>query len=77
MKIAKIHAREVLDSRGRPTVEVDALLQKNKVMGRATVPSGASTGKHEAVELRDGGQRFLGWGVEQAVSNVNKKIAPR
>ncbi len=77
MKIAKIHAREVLDSRGRPTVEVDALLQKNKIRGRATVPSGASTGKHEAVELRDGGQRFMGKGVQQAVSNVNRKLAPR
>lgn len=77
MKIKKIHAREVLDSRGRPTVEVDVYLQKDKVWGRATVPSGASTGQHEAVELRDGGDRFMGRGVQQAVTNVNRKIAPR
>ncbi|MFB3062687.1 MAG: phosphopyruvate hydratase, partial [Candidatus Binatia bacterium] len=77
MKIEKVHAREVLDSRGRPTVEVEVLLEKNKGWGRATVPSGASTGVHEAVELRDGGQRFMGRGVQQAVSNVNRKLAPR
>ena len=59
MKIQQVHAREILDSRGQPTVEVDVVL-KNGAMGRAIVPSGASTGKHEAVELRDGGKRFLG-----------------
>ena len=77
MKIEKVHAREVLDSRGRPTVEVDVHLAKNRGWGRAIVPSGASTGEHEAVELRDGGKRFMGRGVEQAVSNVNRRLAPR
>ena len=77
MKIEKVHAREVLDSRGIPTVEVEVFLAKNKGWGRATVPSGASTGEHEAVELRDGGQRFMGKGVQQAVSNVNRRLAPR
>jgi enolase len=76
MKIQRVHAREVLDSRGQPTVEVEVTL-KNGVMGRATVPSGASTGVHEAVELRDGGRRFLGKGVAKAVLHVNQKIAPR
>src|SRR5688572_22906411 len=76
MKIQRVHAREVLDSRGQPTVEVEVTL-KNGVVGRATVPSGASTGAHEAVELRDGGKRFLGKSVLRAVSNVNEKIAPR
>jgi enolase len=76
MKIQRVHAREVLDSRGQPTVEVEVTL-KNGVVGRATVPSGASTGAHEAVELRDGGKRFLGKGVTRAVNNVNEKIAPR
>jgi enolase len=76
MKIKAVHAREVLDSRGQPTVEVEVTL-KNGVIGRATVPSGASTGAHEAVELRDGGKRFLGKGVARAVGNVNEKIAPR
>jgi enolase len=76
MKIQAVHAREVLDSRGQPTVEVDVTL-KNGVIGRATVPSGASTGAHEAVELRDGGKRFLGKGVSRAVANINQKIAPR
>jgi enolase len=76
MKIQRVHAREVLDSRGQPTVEVEVTL-KNGVIGRATVPSGASTGVHEAVELRDGGKRFLGKGVARAVTHVNKKIAPR
>ena len=76
MKIQRVHAREVLDSRGHPTVEVEVTL-KNGVMGRATVPSGASTGVHEAVELRDGGKRFLGKGVARAVAHVNEKIAPR
>ena len=76
MKIQRVHAREVLASRGYPTVEVEVTL-KNGVMGRATVPSGASTGVHEAVELRDGGKRFLGKGVARAVAHVNNKIAPR
>ena len=76
MKIQRIRAREVLDSRGQPTVEVDVTL-KNGVRGRATVPSGASTGLHEAVELRDGGKRYLGKGVVRAVAHVNEKIAPR
>jgi enolase len=76
MNIQKIHAREVLDSRGQPTVEVDVTL-KNGVRGRATVPSGASTGEHEAVELRDGDGRFLGKGVKQAALNVDRVLAPR
>ncbi len=76
MKIHRVHAREVLDSRGQPTVEVEVTL-KNGAIGRATVPSGASTGVHEAVELRDGGKRFLGKGVARAVVHVNQKIAPR
>jgi len=76
MKIRGVHAREVLDSRGQPTVEVEVTL-KNGVIGRATVPSGASTGIHEAVELRDGGKRFLGKGVAKAVEHVNSKLAPR
>jgi len=76
MKIQRVRAREVLDSRGQPTVEVEVEL-KNGVRGRATVPSGASTGVHEAVELRDGGKRYLGKGVARAVAHVNEKIAPR
>jgi enolase len=76
MKIQRVRAREVLDSRGQPTVEVEVTL-KNAVVGRATVPSGASTGVHEAVELRDGGKRYLGKGVARAVAHVNEKIAPR
>jgi len=74
--ISKVHAREILDSRGNPTVEVDVTLN-NGVIGRAAVPSGASTGAYEAVELRDGGPRYLGKGVRQAVDNVNSVIAPR
>ena len=76
MKIQAIHAREVLDSRGQPTVEVEVAL-KNGDVGRATVPSGASTGEHEAVELRDGGRRFLGKGVARAIENVNQILGPR
>jgi len=72
-KITKIKAREILDSRGNPTVEVD-LFTKNG-LSRASVPSGASTGKHEALELRDGGKRYLGKGVLKAVGNVNNLIA--
>ena len=75
-KIEKIVAREVLDSRGNPTVEVDVTLESG-VVGRASVPSGASTGENEAIELRDGDkQRFLGKGVLKAVKNVNEVIAP-
>src|ERR1051325_2475744 len=74
-KIAKIHAREILDSRGNPTVEVDVQLD-NGILGRAAVPSGASTGEHEAWELRDGDKkRSAGKGVLRAVANVNEKIA--
>ncbi|MFN8299703.1 MAG: phosphopyruvate hydratase [Chitinophagales bacterium] len=74
-QIAKIHARQVLDSRGNPTVEVD-VITNNGSLGRAIVPSGASTGKHEAVELRDGDKKkFLGKGTLKAVDNVNNKIA--
>ncbi len=76
MKIEKIVAREILDSRGNPTVEVDVMLE-NGVLGRAAVPSGASTGENEALELRDGDKsRYLGKGVLKAVENVNKVIAP-
>ena len=76
MKIKKIHAREILDSRGNPTVEVDIFTECG-AFGRASVPSGASTGRHEALELRDGDRkRFNGKGVLQAVSNVNRIIAP-
>lgn len=73
--ILEITAREILDSRGNPTVEVEVLLADGAV-GRAAVPSGASTGMHEAVELRDGDSRYLGKGVTQAVQNVNDIIAP-
>jgi phosphopyruvate hydratase len=76
MKIEKVHAREILDSRGNPTVEVEITLD-NGVKGRASVPSGASTGENEALELRDGDKdRFLGKGVLKAVRNVNEIIAP-
>ncbi len=73
--IIKVHARQILDSRGNPTIEVDVVTE-NGVLGRAAVPSGASTGEHEAVELRDGGKNYLGKGVLKAVENVNTKIAP-
>ena len=76
MKICKVHAREILDSRGNPTVEVEVTLE-NGVCGRASVPSGASTGENEALELRDGDKsRYLGKGTLKAVANVNEKIAP-
>ena len=75
MNIETIKAREVLDSRGNPTVEAEVYLDSGFV-GRAIVPSGASTGSHEALELRDGGKRYMGKGVEKAVANVNDKIAP-
>ena len=71
MKIIKITGREILDSRGNPTVEVDVLLESG-VMGRAAVPSGASTGIHEALELRDAdNKRYMGKGVLKAVENIN------
>ena len=77
MKIEKIVAREILDSRGNPTVEVDVLLESG-IVGRASVPSGASTGENEAIELRDGVKaRYGGKGVQKAVENVNKIIAPK
>ena len=72
--IIEVHARQIFDSRGNPTVEVDVLTE-NGIMGRAAVPSGASTGEHEAVELRDGGKAYMGKGVLQAVKNVNEILA--
>lgn len=72
--IIKVHARQILDSRGNPTIEVDVITE-NGVLGRAAVPSGASTGEHEAVELRDGGKAYMGKGVLKAVENVNTKLA--
>ena len=72
--ITDVHAREVLDSRGNPTVEVEVVVEDN-VVGRAAVPSGASTGAFEAVEMRDGGARYVGAGVQDAVNNVNNVIA--
>ncbi|GAK05591.1 LOW QUALITY PROTEIN: enolase [Geomicrobium sp. JCM 19037] len=74
--IADILAREVLDSRGNPTVEVEVVTEDG-TLGRALVPSGASTGEHEAVELRDGGSRYMGKGVLKAVENINETIAPQ
>ena len=70
MKIKNVIGREVLDSRGNPTVEVDVILENN-IVGRAIVPSGASTGEREALEMRDGGSRYNGLGVLKAVNNVN------
>ena len=76
-KIKNVVAREILDSRGNPTIEVDVLLDSG-VLGRAAVPSGASTGEHEALELRDGDKnRYLGKGVLKAVNNVNNEIASK
>ncbi|MCB0474188.1 MAG: phosphopyruvate hydratase [Flavobacteriaceae bacterium] len=72
--IVSIHARQIFDSRGNPTVEVDVITE-NGILGRAAVPSGASTGEHEAVELRDGGKDYLGKGVKKAVENVNSELA--
>ena len=71
--ISDIRAREILDSRGNPTIEVDVVLADGS-FGRAAVPSGASTGTHEATELRDGGDRYLGKGVCHAVESVNVEI---
>ena len=73
MRIKDVHAREILDSRGNPTVEVDVTLE-NGIVGRAAVPSGASTGIREALELRDGDSRYNGKGVLKAVSNVNNDL---
>ena len=75
-KITKVHARQIMDSRGNPTVECDVTLSGG-AMGRAAVPSGASTGSFEALELRDGGTAFMGKGVSRAVANVNDTIAPQ
>jgi enolase len=75
-KISKVIARQIFDSRGNPTVEVDIITDKG-VLGRAAVPSGASTGEHEAVELRDGGRNYMGKGVLKAVSNVNNIISKK
>lgn len=72
--IIKIHARQIFDSRGNPTIEVDVITETG-VLGRAAVPSGASTGEHEAVELRDGGKAYMGKGVSKAIENVNTTIA--
>jgi len=74
--IINVHARQILDSRGNPTVEVDVVTE-NGILGRAAVPSGASTGEHEAVELRDGGSDFMGKGVLKAIKNVNEDLAER
>ena len=75
MKIQKVIGREILDSRGNPTVDVDLILESG-IMGRAAVPSGASTGVNEALELRDGDKsRYMGKGVQKAVANVNGPIA--
>ena len=72
--IKKLGARHILDSRGNPTIEV-SLLTDSGVCGKAAVPSGASTGEHEAIELRDGDpKRFMGKGIEQAIENVNREI---
>lgn len=78
IEIADVHAREIMDSRGNPTVEVEVVVtsENGDFIGRAAVPSGASTGAFEAVELRDGGSRYMGSGVEKAVDNVNEIIAP-
>lgn len=74
--ITDVYAREVLDSRGNPTIEVEVFTESG-ALGRALVPSGASTGEHEAVELRDGDKdRYMGKGVLKAVENVNEIIAP-
>ncbi|MBT8272503.1 MAG: phosphopyruvate hydratase, partial [Bacteroidia bacterium] len=72
--IVDIHARQIFDSRGNPTVEVDVITESG-ILGRAAVPSGASTGEHEAVELRDGGKSYMGKGVSKAIENVNTVLA--
>lgn len=75
LPITDVYAREILDSRGNPTIEVE-VLAGDKYLGRASVPSGASTGKYEAIEIRDGEKRYNGLGVERAVDHVNATIAP-
>ena len=76
MEIVKVVGREILDSRGNPTVEADVHLADGRI-GRAAVPSGASTGEHEAVELRDGDKsRYLGKGTQKAAKNINEAISP-
>ena len=75
-KIKSIKARQILDSRGNATVEADVITESG-IIGRAAVPSGASTGKHEAVELRDGGKAYMGKGVQKAISNVNNHLLSR
>ncbi|MBQ5617017.1 MAG: phosphopyruvate hydratase, partial [Bacteroidaceae bacterium] len=76
MNISEIKGREILDSRGNPTIEAEVILE-NGVMGRASVPSGASTGENEALELRDEDEhRYNGKGVSKAVTNINERIAP-
>ena len=79
-KIIEVHGREILDSRGNPTVETEVVVEDVEIgcryMGHASVPSGASTGRFEAVELRDGEERYFGLGVEHAVQNINEKIKP-
>src|SRR5712672_737264 len=75
-KIARVHGRQIIDSRGNPTVEADVVLEGG-ALGRAAVPSGASTGEYEAIELRDGDKtRYLGKGVQQAIDNVNAILGP-
>ncbi|MCM8804115.1 MAG: phosphopyruvate hydratase [Candidatus Omnitrophica bacterium] len=75
MKIIDVYARQILDSRGNPTVEVEVILE-DETVGRASVPSGASTGEREALELRDGDEKFLGKGVKKAIKNINEIIGP-
>ena len=74
-KIFKVNARQIFDSRGNPTVEVDVITESGSI-GRAAVPSGASTGEHEAVELRDGGKKYMGKGVSSAIKNIHEIISP-
>ena len=74
LRITKVHAREILDSRGNPTIEVDVTTESG--FGRAAAPSGASTGAHEALELRDGDARYFGKGMKKAVENVIERIEP-
>ena len=73
MKITDVRGREILDSRGNPTIEVDVILE-NGMLGRASVPSGASTGSNEALELRDNDSRYFGKGVIKAVKNINTEL---
>ena len=74
--IINVQARQIFDSRGNPTVEVD-IITENGILGRAAVPSGASTGEHEAVELRDGGSSYMGKAVGKAIDNVNNLISKK